>query len=334
MRLNRSRAANRPPPLDQLAAESGPHGDFRYPTAELANLSESIPDQVVRHLSSDEAPARERPVTVIRSPSFSPRALGAALKQLVHYRDLVYTLSLHRFKVRYRQSLLGIAWAVVQPLSLMLIYTVIFSRVAHVGSEGSPYALFAYCALLPWTYFSTALSTATNSLVSHFNLVTKVYFPREILPLTYVCAALIDFIVAGTVLGGLMLYYHVPLTPLALYAIPIVVVLTLFAIAVSLVLCAVQVRYRDVGVAMPLILQLWMFGTPVVYPLSVVPARWQTLYALNPMAGVIESFRRVIVQGEPPAFAALAVSAIVSAVLLPIAFAYFKHVEATVADVI
>ncbi len=213
-------------------------------------------------------------MTVIRAPSFSPRALVAALKHLVHYRDLVYTLSLHRFKVRYRQSVLGIAWAVVQPLSLMLIYTVIFSRIARVPSEDTPYALFAYCALLPWTYFATALSTATNSLVSHFNLVTKVYFPREILPLTYVFAALIDFMVASTVLAGLMMYYHVPLTPLALYAIPIVALLTLFAVAVSLVLCAVQVRYRDVGVAMPLILQLWIFATPVVYPLSVVPASW------------------------------------------------------------
>jgi lipopolysaccharide transport system permease protein len=216
----------------------------------------------------------------------------------------------------------------------MLIYTAIFSRVAHVRSDGTPYALFAYCALLPWTYFATALSTATNSLVSHFNLVTKVYFPREILPLTYVFAALIDFMVAATVLAGLMMYYRVPLTALALYAIPIAGLLTLLAVAVSLVLCAVQVRYRDVGVAMPLILQLWIFATPVVYPLSVVPASWQALYALNPMVGIVESFRRVIVQGQPPAFHALAVSAIISAVLLPIAFAYFKHVEATVADVI
>lgn len=336
MRSDRSRAVSEPRPLDDLptlATDIGRRDDFRYPTAELRNLSDSIPGSAL-HPHNDESQARERPVTVIRSPSFSPRALVAAVKQLVHYRDLIYTLSLHRFKVRYRQSVLGITWAVVQPLSLMLIYTVIFSRVAHVQSEGTPYALFAYCALLPWTYFATALSTATNSLVSHFNLVTKVYFPREILPLTYVCAALIDFIVAATVLAGLMLYYHVPLTPVALYAIPIVVLLTLFAIAVSLVLCAVQVRYRDVGVAMPLILQLWIFATPVVYPLSVVPARWQALYVLNPMAGVVESFRRVILQGEPPAFQALAVSAIASLVLLPIAFAYFKHVEATVADVI
>jgi lipopolysaccharide transport system permease protein len=275
-----------------------------------------------------------RPVTVIRAPSFSPLALARAVTQLVHYRDLLYTLSVHRLKVRYKQSVLGPSWAVLQPLSLMLIYTVIFSRIARMPSEGAPYALFAYCALLPWTYFSTALSTATVSLVSHFSLVTKVYFPREILPLTYVIASLVDFLVASTVLGGMLLYYDVSLTAQAVYAIPTIAVLTLFTVAVSLVLCAIQVRYRDIGVAMPLVLQLWMFATPVVYPLSVVPEAWRSLYVLNPMVGIIESFRRVILQGEPPDFHALAISAIVSLILLPIAYIFFKHVEATVADII
>lgn len=275
-----------------------------------------------------------RPTTIIRTHSFSPLVLGRAVTRLSHYRDLLYTLSVHRLKVRYKQSVLGPSWAILQPLALMLIYTVIFSGVARVPSEGTPYVLFAYCALLPWTYFATSLSTATHSLVSHFNLVTKVYFPREILPLTYVIAALVDFLVASVVLGGLMVYYRVGLTPAALYAIPIVVVLTIFATAVSLVLSAVQVRYRDIGVAMPLVLQVWMFATPVVYPLSVVPAAWQSLYVLNPMVGIIESFRRVILQGQPPPFRALAISAVIALVLLPIAFIYFKHVEATVADVI
>jgi lipopolysaccharide transport system permease protein len=275
-----------------------------------------------------------RPATVIRAPSFSPLTLARGVALLVHYRDLLYTLSVHRLKVRYKQSVLGPSWAILQPLSLMLIYTVVFSRIARVPSEGTPYALFAYCALLPWTYFSTALSTATHSLVSHFSLVTKVYFPREILPLTYVIAALVDFLVASTVLVGLLLYYDVSLTVRAFYAIPTIAVLTLFTVAVSLVLSAIQVRYRDVGVAMPLVLQLWMFATPVVYPLSVVPESWRSLYLLNPMVGIIESFRRVILQGEPPDFQALGISAIVSMILLPLAFIYFKHIEATVADVI
>ena len=275
-----------------------------------------------------------RPTTIIRPPSFSILDLARAVRRLAHYHDLLYTLSVHRLRVRYKQSVLGPSWALLQPTLLMLIYTVIFSRIARVPTDGVPYALFAYSALLPWTLFSTALTTATNSLVSHFTLVTKVYFPREILPLTYVIAALVDFLVASSVLGVLMIYYHVSLSAHALYAIPTIAVLTLFTIAVSLLLCAIQVRYRDIGVALPLLMQLWMFATPVVYPLALVPARYQALYSLNPMVGVVESFRRVILQASPPDFHALALSAIVAVTLLLVAFIYFKRVEATVADII
>ena len=271
---------------------------------------------------------------VIRPPSFSPLTLARAVTRLLHHRDLLQTLSVHRLKVRYKQSVLGPSWAIVQPLSLMLIYTVIFSRIMRVSTGGTPYVLFAYSALLPWTFFSTSLSTATNSLVSHFNLVTKVYFPREILPLTYVAAALVDLLVASFVLAGLMAYYQVRLTPYALNVIPTVVVMVAFTTAVSLLLCAIQVRYRDIGVAMPLLLQLWMFATPVVYPLSAVPARWRTAYLFNPMVGIIENFRRAVVEGVSPDLHALTISALVSAILLPIAFIYFKHVESTVADII
>jgi lipopolysaccharide transport system permease protein len=178
------------------------------------------------------------------------------------------------------------------------------------------------------------LSSATNSLVSHFSLVTKVYFPREILPLTYVIAALVDFLVASSVLGALMAYYGIGLSRYAWFAIPTIAVLTLFAIAISLLLCAIQVRYRDIGMALPLLLQLWMFATPVVYPLTLVPARWQALYSLNPMVGLVESFRRVILQGAAPDFHAFAMSALVTFTLLPLSFIYFKRVEATVADII
>jgi lipopolysaccharide transport system permease protein len=275
-----------------------------------------------------------RPITVLRAPSFSLAAMRRALLRLVHYRDLLFTLSVHRLKVRYKQSILGPSWALLQPTLLMLIYTVIFSRIVRVPTDGAPYAVFAYSALLPWAFFSSALSSATNSLVSHFSLVTKVYFPREILPLTYVIAALVDFLVASSVLGLLIAFYGITLSRYALFAIPTIAVLTLFAIAVSLLLCAVQVRYRDIGMALPLLLQLWMFATPVVYPLSLVPARWQTWYTLNPMVGIVESFRRVIIQGVMPDFHSLAVSTAMTIVLLPLAFIYFKHVESTVADII
>jgi lipopolysaccharide transport system permease protein len=257
-----------------------------------------------------------------------------ALARLRQYRDLLYTLSLHRLQVRYKQSMLGWLWAIVQPLALMLIYTVIFSRVARVETHGIPYPLFAYSALLAWTCFSTAVGTATNSLVSHFSLVTKVYFPREILPVSYVLAALADLLAGGVALGALMVYYHVAPSWYALYLLPSIVVLVLFALAVSLVLCAVQVRYRDIGIAMPLLLQVWMFATPVVYPLTAVPAQWRTLYLLNPMAGVVETFRRVLIDRAAPAVEPLAIAAAVTLIVLPVAYLYFKRVEATVADIL
>jgi len=276
----------------------------------------------------------DRPIRIIRPPSFSPLNLLRELRGLWSYRDLFYTLSVHRIKVRYKQSILGLAWAILQPLSLMLIYTVIFSKIAKVPSEGVPYAVFAYAALLPWTFFSSALTNATSGLVNHTQLVTKVYFAREILPLTYVSAALFDFAVASTFLIALFFYYGVGLTTYAFYAIPILVLLTMLTTAFSLVFSVVQVRFRDVGVAMPLLLQLWMFASPVVYPLSAVPARLRGWYALNPMVGVIENFRRVMLQGTTPDFYSLGISALVAAVLLPAAYLYFKRVEATMADII
>lgn len=271
---------------------------------------------------------------IIRPPSFSPLKLLGNLALLAQYKDLLLTLSAHRVKVRYKQSVLGIFWAILQPLSLMLIYTVIFSLVARMPSDGAPYAVFSYIALLPWTYFSTCVTNSTGGLVSHAQLVTKVYFPREILPLSYVFAALFDFVVASSVLVGLLIYYRVHLTINSLYAVPIILVLTLFATSVALVFSATQVRFRDIGVAVPLLLQIWMFVSPVVYPLSAVPEKWRTLYLLNPLAGVIENFRRTILLGTSPDFFSLGVSTLMAVILLPMAYIYFKHVEATVADII
>lgn len=277
---------------------------------------------------------KPRRIKVIGAPSFSPRGLLADLRLLTQYRDLLYTLTVHRVKVRYKQSVLGLSWAILQPLALMLIYTVIFSRIAKVQSNGMPYAVFAYTALLPWTYFSTTLTNASNGLVSNAQLVTKVFFPREILPLTYVFAALFDFAIASVVLAGLMIYYHVHLTLNALYALPVILLMTCFAIGAALLFSAMQVRFRDIGVGMPLLLQLWMFASPVVYSLNSVPAGWRPLYALNPMVGIIENFRRVVLEGRAPDFQLLGVSVLVTALLLPASYIYFKHVEATIADVI
>ena len=199
-------------------------------------------------------------------------------------------------------------------------------------SEGAPYAIFAYTALLPWNYFSSGVANATVSLANHAQFVTKVYFPREILPISYVAAALFDFLVASTLLAGLMIYYRVPLTLNALYAIPIIAVLTCFALAMSLLFSATQVRFRDLGVAVPLLLQVWLFATPVIYPLSAVPERLRPFYMLNPMVGVIESFRHAILKGVAPDMGPLLFATVIAIILLVVAYLYFKWVEATMAD--
>lgn len=302
--------------------------------------SQALTPETVGSAALPDRHQRPRPTSVLRPPAFSPFAVVGHLAKLWHYRDLLMTLTAHRIAVRYKQSALGMTWAVLQPLALMLIYTVIFSHIARMPSEGAPYAVFTYAALLPWTTFSTALGNATGGLTSHAGLITKVYFPREILPLSYIVAALADFAIAAVVLAGLLLYYRIGLTANVLYVVPIVATMMTFALAVSLVLSALQVRFRDVGVGLPLLLQVWMFATPVIYPLSavtksaVLPAWAKTLYGLNPMVGIVENFRRVVLQGTPPDRASLGLAVGVSLVLLPLSYAYFKRTEATMADYI
>src|SRR5665213_340053 len=260
--------------------------------------------------------ARERPpLVVVRPPDFTPLALVGWVRRLVHYRDLLYTLTVHRVKVRYKQSVLGIAWAVLQPFMLMIIYTVIFSYIVKMPSDGAPYAIFAYAALLPWTSFSTALTTATGGVVSNSDLVSKVYFPREILPLSYVLSALVDLAIASVVMLGLLWYYHVELTWNALYVFPIVFVMLIFTTAGGMFLGALNVRIRDIGVAMPLLLQLWMYATPVVYPMSALhklSPTLRTLYQLNPMVGVVDNFRRVLLQGVGPDWVSFGIACAIS----------------------
>jgi lipopolysaccharide transport system permease protein len=217
---------------------------------------------------------------------------------------------------------------------MMTIFAVVFSRLARIPSEGAPYALFAYVALLPWTFFSTAITNATGSLVNHTQLITKVYFPREILPLTYVIAALFDFAIGLVALGALMAWFHVPVTPAVLYLVPLVGLLAAWALAVSLLFSAAQVRWRDVGVAMPVLVQVWMFVSPVIYPLGVVPEAWRPLYLLNPVAGIINSFRDVLLRGQHPDPEPLAYALVVTACALPITYLVFKRAEATMADII
>lgn len=284
--------------------------------------------------STGMARTSDRPVKVIHPPAFSIGTIATGLRTLVQYSDLLYTLSLFRLSVRYKQSALGWTWAALQPLALMGIYTIIFTRVTTVTTGGVPYPVFVFSALLPWIFFSSTISSAVNGLVLHPNLLTKMYFPREIIPLSYMVASLADFCIASTILGGLMVYYKVPLTWQLLYAIPIVVILAGFAAAIALFFSAVQVRFRDVGLAMPFLLQVWMFTVPVVYSLQSVPQRFRSLYLLDPVAGLIEGFRLVVIHGAAPNFRTMALSGAVTIVSLPLAYAFFKSSESTMADLI
>jgi lipopolysaccharide transport system permease protein len=277
--------------------------------------------------------ARTRAI-VIRPADSAWMNLGGHLRRLAEYGDLLRTLSAHRISVRYRQTLLGVGWAVLQPLLMMTIFAIVFSRLGSFDSEGAPYALFAYVALLPWTFFATSVSNATGSLVNNTHLITKIYFPREVLPVTYIVAALFDFSLGLIALGALMVWFQVPPTSAVLYLIPLICLLAAWALAVALLLSAAQVRWRDIGVALPVLVQVWMFVSPVIYPLGVVPDGWRPLYLLNPVAGIINGFRDVLLRGQPPNVEPLLYAVVVTALALPACYLMFKRTEATMADVV
>jgi lipopolysaccharide transport system permease protein len=216
----------------------------------------------------------------------------------------------------------------------MLLYTIVFSTVTTVHTGGIAYPVFVFSGLLPWVFFASSITNATNGLVNHSYLLTRVSFPREIIPLSYVAAALVDFLIASLILGGLMLHYRISLTFTALLAIPVVFLLTLFGTGVALLLSALQARFRDVGVGMPLLLQIWMFATPVVYPLDAIPGRFRTVCLANPVAGLVDSFRRVVLEGKSPNVALLSYSALFAIVFFTIAYMIFKILDSDMADVI
>lgn len=234
----------------------------------------------------------------------------AALSALGQHRDLLYTLTLHRIRVRYEQSVLGIGWAVLQPLATMLVLTIVFSYIARIPTGGLPYALVALAGLVPWTCFSNAITTSTHSLTGQAQLVTRVYFPREILPLTYIFAAAIDCALAGVLLVMVMILYATGAGPQLFLAPLVLVVLLALVGGVALAAAATQVRFRDVGVAMPIALQLLMFASPVAYPLEAVPERLVGLYVLNPLAGIVENFRRAVLGTGPVHVEPLSISII------------------------
>ena len=275
--------------------------------------------------------AAETPVLILRP---SRGFLRLNLRDVWEYRELLYFLVWRDVKVRYKQTVLGAAWAILQPVMTMLVFSVFFGRLAKVPSDGIPYPVFAFTALLPWQLFAYALSESSNSLVSNQNLITKVYFPRLVIPIAAVLAGLVDFAIAFVVLLGLMLYYGiVPTAAVALLPLFMLLAVTT-ALAIGLWLSALNVKFRDVRYTIPFLTQFWMFATPVAYPSSLVPEPWRALYGLNPMAGVVEGFRWALLgkaQGPGPL---LAVSVAAVVVLLVGGLMYFRRTESTFADVV
>ena len=248
------------------------------------------------------------------------------------YRELIYFLVWRDLKVRYRQTAIGAGWVLLQPLLTMVLLTVVFGKLAKVPSDGLPYPIFSLAALLPWTMFSNSLSRGSESIVGNANLVTKVYFPRLILPLSGVLSPLVDFAVAFVVLIGMMIWYGIP--PQAnIVTLPLFILLSvLTALSVGVWLSALNVRYRDVRHTVPFLIQIWMFASPVAYPLSLVPEKWRFLYSLNPMVGVIEGFRWAVLGQASPDFLLISVSVSVSLGLLAGGVVYFKRMESKFAD--
>lgn len=270
------------------------------------------------------------PVTVIRP---ARGWLRLNLREVWEYRELLYFFVWRDIKVRYKQTVIGAAWAVIQPFMTMVVFSLFFGLLAKIPSDGLPYPVFYYSALLPWTYFAGALSHATNIMVEHQRVITKVYFPRVILPIAAVLSGLVDFGIAFTILVGMMVFYGIGLTP-TVFLLPVFLLLALAtALAVGLWLSALNAIYRDVRYAVPFFIQFWMFASPVAYPSSLVPERWQWLYGLNPLAGVIEGFRWALTgQGHLPSLLPVSVAAIV--LVLIGGLVYFRRMESTIADLV
>jgi len=275
-------------------------------------------------------------VKTLRRSVISPSRgwLSLNLKEVWEYRELLGILAWRDITVRYKQSIVGIGWAIIQPLMTMIIFTIIFGKFAKLPSDGLPYPIFAYCALLPWTYFARSLGDSSDSLVGSSHLITKVYFPRLILPISKVFSGLIDFAIAFAILVGMMAWYRIAPTK-GVLALPLFIgIAMLAALGVGTWFTALNVRYRDVKFVIPFLVQIWMYASPVAYSTSLIPEKWQWIYGLNPMVGVIEGFRWAMLGKAAPSITLLLIPSLIIFAILISGLYYFKKMEKTFADII
>ncbi len=276
---------------------------------------------------------KHQPTTIYIKPTKGLAALN--LRDLWIYRELVFFMVWRDVKVKYKQTLLGMAWAVIQPVMTMLVFTFVFGTVAKVPTDGIPYPVFSFAALLPWGLFEVALNQGSRSLVAHNNMVTKIYFPRLILPISSVFAGLVDFLIAFVILIGLLFYYQVSPAYNLLWTLPFFILLAIItALGVALWLSAINVKYRDVNQALPFLTRFWLFITPIAYSSEIISGKWQYLYYLNPMAGVVDGFRWALLGTGIGPGPTLWVSTGISILILISGLFYFRSMEKTFADTI
>jgi lipopolysaccharide transport system permease protein len=254
-------------------------------------------------------------------------------QELWRYRELLYFLSWRDVAIRYKQAVFGILWAFIQPFTNLIVCSLIFGRLAKIDSEGYPYPVFFYAAFLPWQFFSASLTQASGSVIGSSGLVTKIYFPRLIIPIASIGAALLDFAISFIILFGLMIYYGIMPTPAMMMIIPLTILTIFAALGAGILLSALSVSYRDFRFVVPFLLQIWMFLTPVIYPSRVFGAQWHWLISLNPMTGIVEAYRASIL-GRSFDFGTLSMSAIVSIIILGFAIYHFRRAESRFADII
>ncbi len=254
-------------------------------------------------------------------------------RELFRYKDLLYFLTVRGIKARYAQSVLGVGWAIIQPLFTTLVFTVVFGNLAGISSDGVPYVIFSFAAMVPWNYFSNTLTESSNSLIQNANMITKVYFPRLVLPLSAAFSKLLDFAIGLIVLTGFMIYYQF-IPSWGILVMPLLIfILLLASLGLGMILSAMAVQYRDVKHAVAFVVQLLMYAAPVVYPTSKVPADWQFWYSLNPMVGVIEGFRSALLGTQPMPWDWIGTGALVSLALFIFGAFYFRRMEKVFADV-
>jgi lipopolysaccharide transport system permease protein len=286
--------------------------------------------------SSPSHPSQSRPladIPVIRLQS-SHGWVSLGLRELWEYRELLYFLTWRDVSVRYKQTVLGISWAIIQPLMTMVVFSLFFGRLAKIPSDGVPYPIFTYAALVPWIFFANGLIQSSNSLVGNANLIKKVYFPRLAIPISTVLSGVLDFVLAFLVLLGMMLYYGLVPTLNVLWLPPLFLLALVTSLGVGLWFSALNVQFRDVRYAVPFLAQLWMFSTPIAYPSSLLSEPWRTLYGLNPMVGVVEGFRWALLGTDTTPRFTIAASSLVALALLVGGAFYFRRMEKTFADIV